>query len=82
MSDCETLERFEGKGNPAVGTSVISFNDGDPNVELIGFDYYETEENSITWVWDDPVISNNVVIPLHRIKRVDTRFEAIGKNNE
>ncbi len=78
MSDYETLGGPEVPRGPAVGSCVISFNDGEPDMELIGFDFFDTEEGSITWHWDNPVITEIVVLPLHRIKQVRAQFMATG----
>jgi hypothetical protein len=83
LSDQKTPERVSGEGDPsispAVGYSVVSFMDtAEPNQEMIGFSYFETEENTITWVWESDVVSTNIIIPYHRIKDVVTRFEATG----
>lgn len=80
MRDSETFGEAEGERGEAVGYSVIHFNDGEKNMELIGFMFYETEENSITWYWDSPVICQMVTIPFHRIKLIETRYEAIGES--
>lgn len=78
MSDHETSER-PGREGSAVGYSTVTFLDKDePAQEMIGFTYFETEENCISWVWEDEVVTSVIVIPYHRIKDVESRFEATG----
>lgn len=80
MSNQEAPKRSRERINSgsAVGNSVIEFNDGAQNMELIGFTYYETEESTITWVWENGVLEQSVIIPYHRIEIVRTTFEATG----